>query len=52
MKSIILVGGSRSRLWPLSREDYPKQLISIDNDTSLLQQTFDRLMRFISHMIY
>ena len=48
MKAIILAGGSGSRLWPLSREMYPKQLLSVDNDTSLLQQTFERLTKFIN----
>ncbi len=43
MKSIILAGGSGSRLWPLSRDNYPKQLLSFDADLSLLQQTFERL---------
>ena len=43
MKSIILAGGSGSRLWPLSRDMYPKQLLSLDADESLLQQTFMRL---------
>lgn len=47
MKAVILAGGSGSRLWPLSREMYPKQLLSVDNDTSLLQQTFERLTKFI-----
>ena len=42
MKSIILAGGSGSRLWPLSRDMYPKQLLSLDTDESLLQQTFKR----------
>ena len=46
MKSIILAGGSGSRLWPLSRDMYPKQLLNLDNDKSLLQQTFMRLNSF------
>lgn len=48
MKSIILAGGSGSRLWPLSRDMYPKQLLSLDDDKSLLQQTFMRLKEFSS----
>ena len=43
MKSIILAGGSGSRLWPLSRDEYPKQLLSFDKNESLLQKTFNRL---------
>lgn len=46
MKSIILAGGSGSRLWPLSREEYPKQLLTLDKDESLLQKTFNRLCSF------
>lgn len=46
MKSIILAGGSGSRLWPLSREEYPKQLLALDKDESLLQKTFNRLCTF------
>ena len=46
MKSIILAGGSGSRLWPLSREEYPKQLLSFDENESLLQKTFNRLCCF------
>ena len=46
MKSIILAGGSGSRLWPLSREEYPKQLLTLDKDKSLLQKTFNRLCTF------
>ena len=41
---IILCGGSGSRLWPLSRQSYPKQYHSIDSEEySLLQQTEKRI---------
>ena len=48
MKSIILAGGSGSRLWPLSRDMYPKQLLALDKSESLLQQTFSRLNTIMS----
>ncbi|MCM1265721.1 MAG: mannose-1-phosphate guanylyltransferase/mannose-6-phosphate isomerase [Candidatus Gastranaerophilales bacterium] len=47
MYSIILAGGSGSRLWPLSRELYPKQLLNIQNKESLLQETFKRIADFV-----
>lgn len=40
---VILSGGIGSRLWPLSREHYPKQLLSLVGHHSLLQDTFERL---------
>ena len=40
---IILSGGSGTRLWPLSRKLYPKQFISLVNETSLFQDTIMRL---------
>ena len=40
---VILCGGSGTRLWPLSRELYPKQLLSLYDDGSLLQNTVTRL---------
>ena len=43
MYGLILAGGAGSRLWPLSRELYPKQLLNIQNSESLLQSTFTRL---------
>ncbi|MBT7369228.1 MAG: mannose-1-phosphate guanylyltransferase, partial [Gammaproteobacteria bacterium] len=39
---VILCGGAGTRLWPLSRELYPKQLLSLVNDYSLLQNTVTR----------
>lgn len=40
---VILAGGSGTRLWPLSRELYPKQLIDIYNENTMLQNTLLRL---------
>ncbi|NCP78861.1 MAG: mannose-1-phosphate guanylyltransferase/mannose-6-phosphate isomerase, partial [Desulfuromonadales bacterium] len=36
---VILSGGTGSRLWPLSRELYPKQLLPLVNDQTMLQNT-------------
>ncbi len=47
---VILAGGSGSRLWPLSREMFPKQLQSFNNQTNetLFQTTFKRLSKIIN----
>ena len=43
IQPVILAGGTGSRLWPLSRELYPKQLISLIGELSLLQTTLQRV---------
>jgi len=50
---VILAGGSGTRFWPLSRERFPKQLLRIIGEATLLQQTFERLLQHISakHMM-
>ncbi len=40
---VILCGGSGSRLWPLSRQSFPKQFLALNDKYSLLQNTFLRL---------
>ena len=42
MHAIILSGGSGTRLWPLSREAYPKQFLSLVSAESLLAETVER----------
>ncbi len=39
---VILSGGSGTRLWPLSRASYPKQLLSLVSDRTMLQETAAR----------
>ena len=41
--AIILCGGSGTRLWPLSRNQQPKQFLSINGSQSLFQETLERL---------
>ena len=43
IQPVILCGGSGTRLWPLSREQYPKQLLKLNGDFSMLQATVRRL---------
>ena len=43
VQPVILSGGSGTRLWPLSREHYPKQLLPLIGNDSLLQSTARRL---------
>lgn len=40
---VIMAGGAGSRLWPLSRELYPKQFLTVTGEQSMLQQTVARL---------
>jgi mannose-1-phosphate guanylyltransferase/mannose-6-phosphate isomerase len=43
VQPVVLSGGSGTRLWPLSREKYPKQLLSLVGQDSLLQATVRRV---------
>ncbi|MBV7453197.1 mannose-1-phosphate guanylyltransferase/mannose-6-phosphate isomerase [Acidovorax sp. sif1233] len=48
---VILCGGSGTRLWPLSRETYPKQFLSVrGNGISMLQDTARRLDGVVPHI--
>ena len=40
---VILCGGSGTRLWPLSRKEYPKQYLSLIGENTMLQDTILRL---------
>jgi mannose-1-phosphate guanylyltransferase/mannose-6-phosphate isomerase len=44
---IILSGGLGKRLWPISREMFPKQLLKIDDEYSLFQKTFLNIATFV-----
>ena len=43
IRGVILAGGSGKRLWPLSREKKPKQLLNIFLPKTFIETTMDRL---------
>jgi mannose-1-phosphate guanylyltransferase/mannose-6-phosphate isomerase len=42
MRAVLLSGGSGTRLWPLSREAYPKQFLRLTGERTMLQDTWQR----------
>lgn len=51
MITVIIAGGSGTRLWPLSTSNNPKQLLQLTNDRSMVQNTYDRASK-LSKDIY
>jgi mannose-1-phosphate guanylyltransferase/mannose-6-phosphate isomerase len=45
MITVIIAGGSGTRLWPLSTPEYPKHLLKLTGDRTLLQTAYDRASR-------
>ena len=48
IQPVILCGGSGTRLWPLSRQSFPKQFVPLIGGKSLLQLTLERVAGFAS----
>lgn len=46
LQPVILCGGSGTRLWPASRENHPKQLLSLLGGATMLQATLQRMRSF------
>ena len=40
---VILAGGAGTRLWPMSREEKPKQFLNLSGQGTLLEETINRL---------
>ena len=51
MKCLILAGGRGERLWPLSRKNYPKQFIQVQNNHSVFQETVARNIPYCDEFI-
>lgn len=48
---VIIAGGSGTRLWPLSTSSFPKQLLRLTNESSMVQNTFERA-KLLTDTIY
>lgn len=48
MITVIIAGGSGTRLWPLSTNGFPKHLLKLTNEKSLLQNTLERVSKITS----
>jgi mannose-1-phosphate guanylyltransferase len=54
IKPVILSGGSGTRLWPMSRQQHPKQLLPLASTVSMIRDTLSRFKdaaRFEAPMI-
>ena len=49
MYAVIMAGGTGTRFWPLSRERFPKQFLSIFGSESMIQQTTERISPLIPY---
>jgi mannose-1-phosphate guanylyltransferase len=47
--AVVMAGGAGKRLWPLSRQNRPKQMLKILDGQTLLNQCFDRLATIFDH---
>ncbi len=47
LHAVIMAGGSGTRFWPASRQDRPKQLLSLASDKPLLRVTADRILPLV-----
>ena len=47
LHAVIIAGGSGQRFWPKSRKNFPKPLIELGKNQSLLKVTFDRALAFV-----
>ena len=45
MITVIIAGGSGTRLWPLSTPKYPKHLLKLTGDRTMLQTAYDRAVK-------
>lgn len=50
--SLIMAGGKGERFWPLSRENYPKQLLKIHNNHTMIQMAIERLQKNFEDRIF